>query len=76
MFSDDEAGHAWVCPNATTIEVNGKGTVSADVVNCGVAHGDVYANNADCNTTTHGAFFVDLRLVSTNLRADDYFADG
>ena len=76
MFSDDVLGNAWVCPNATAFEVGYDGKVSADVVNCETAHGDVYANNATCNQTTSGGFFVYMRLVSTHLKADDYFSYG
>ena len=76
MFSDDDLGNPWICPNATNFYVDYNGCASASVVNCEAAQGDVYANNATCNETSIGLFFVNFRLVSTNLKADDYFSDG
>ena len=54
MFSTDDLGNPWICPNATTFEVHYNGAVSANVVNCEAAQGDVYANNATCNGTSNG----------------------
>ena len=54
MFSDDDLGNPWICPNATNFYVDYNGRASASVVNCEAAQGDVYANNATCNETSIG----------------------
>ena len=75
MFSDDESGRRWVCPNVTVATVNNRGTTSAEVVTCEEGEGAVYAANETCDSSSTGkmAFFVYVRLVSSNVDANIYF---
>ena len=75
MFSED-LEHEWICPDTDQVEVTPENIFSVDVVPCGQAAGDIYANGTECSNKEVETISMSTRFVSTNFDPSVYQKDG